>query len=112
LDIPIEYSQDQFWYEYRIAVLAENMRSVLMADGVSKYKRTVFLSHSMGGLVTRAYLLKNRNMAKTTLFAYFFSTPTTGNQIASISRYLSTNPQLTKMKSLNAEDYLADLPRA
>ena len=41
----------------------------------------------------------------------FFSTPTTGSQIASIVQYLWSNPQLTKMKSLKAEDYLADLLR-
>jgi hypothetical protein len=79
--------------------------------GFSNYPKIVFLSHSMGGLVTRAYLLKNRNVGDHTFFAYFFSTPTTGSQIASIAQYLSSNPQFVKMKSLNAEDYLADLLR-
>jgi hypothetical protein len=100
-----------FWATLSIDELAENMRLVLAADGVLNYQRLVFLSHSMGGLVTRAYLLKNRNVAEHTFFAYFFSTPTTGSQIASIAQYLSNNPQLTKMKSLKAEDYLADLLR-
>jgi pimeloyl-ACP methyl ester carboxylesterase len=100
-----------FWATLSIDELAEHMRSVLLADGVSNYQKIVFLSHSMGGLVTRAYLLKNRNVAKNTFFAYFFSTPTTGSQIASIVQYLSSNPQFLKMKSLNAEDYLADLLR-
>jgi hypothetical protein len=100
-----------FWATLSIDELAENMRSVLVADGVSNYRKIVFLSHSMGGLVTRAYLLKNRNVADHTFFAYFFSTPTTGSQIASIAQYLSSNPQFAKMKSLNAEDYLADLLR-
>jgi pimeloyl-ACP methyl ester carboxylesterase len=100
-----------FWATSSIDELAENMRSVLIADGVSNYQKIVFLSHSMGGLVTRAYLLKNRNVAEHTFFAYFFSTPTTGSQIASIAQYLSSNPQLAKMKFLKAEDYLADLLR-
>jgi pimeloyl-ACP methyl ester carboxylesterase len=100
-----------FWATLSIDELAENMRSVLIADGVSNYQKIVFLSHSMGGLVTRAYLLKNRKVAEHTFFAYFFSTPTTGSQIASIAQYLSSNPQFTKMRSLNAEDYLADLSR-
>jgi hypothetical protein len=100
-----------FWATLSIDELAENMRSVLVADGVSNYWKIVFLSHSMGGLVTRAYLLKNRNVADHTFFAYFFSTPTTGSQIASIAQYLSSNPQFAKMKSLNAEDSLADLLR-
>jgi len=100
-----------FWATLSIDELAENMRSVFAANEISNYQKIVFLSHSMGGLITRAYLLKNRNVAEHTLFAYFFSTPTTGSQIASIAQYLSSNPQLTGMKSLKAEDYLADLLR-
>ena len=61
-----------FWATLSIDELAENMRSVLIADGVSNYQKIVFLSHSMGGLVTRAYLLKNRDVAEHTIFTYFF----------------------------------------
>jgi pimeloyl-ACP methyl ester carboxylesterase len=99
------------WATLTIDELAENMRAVLTYNGVSNYQKVVFLSHSMGGLVTRAYLLKNRDVAERTLFAYFFSTPTTGSQIASIAQYLANNPQFSKMRSLNADDYLADLLR-
>jgi pimeloyl-ACP methyl ester carboxylesterase len=91
--------------------LAENMRYVLASHRVPHYRKIVFLSHSMGGLVTRAYLLNNRDVAAHTLFTYFFSTPTTGSQIASIAQYLANNPQFNKMRSLNADDYLADLLR-
>jgi hypothetical protein len=100
-----------FWATLSIDELGENMREVLTADGVSNYQKIVFLSHSMGGLVTRAYLLKNRKVADHTFFAYFFSTPTTGSETASIAQYLSSNPQFAKMKPLNAEGYLADLQR-
>jgi hypothetical protein len=56
-------------------------------------------------------LLRNRDVADKTLFAYFFSTPTTGSQVASIASWLSDNPQIFKMKPMNAGDYLADLLR-
>jgi pimeloyl-ACP methyl ester carboxylesterase len=111
---------DIFVYSYDTGLLAslsidelsENMRAVLTANGVSNYHKIVFLSHSMGGLVTRAYLLKNRDVvAAHTLFAYFFSTPTTGSQIASIVSTFVTNPQLNKLSTLKSEDYLADLLR-
>ena len=65
----------------------------------------------MGGLITRAYLLKNRDVAARTAFAYFFSTPTTGSEIASIAQYISSSQQISKMKSLQPEDYLGDLIR-
>jgi len=99
------------WAKLSIDELAEHMRANFTASGVSAYKRIIFLSHSMGGLVTRAYLLKNKEVAANTSFAYFFSTPTTGTQIASFVQYLSSNPQITKMKTMNAEEYLGDLYR-
>ena len=65
----------------------------------------------MGGLVTRAYLLKNRNIAEKIAFAYFFSTPTTGSQIASILQWIAGSPQLSKMAIMKPEEYLGDLMR-
>jgi pimeloyl-ACP methyl ester carboxylesterase len=100
-----------FWATMSIDELAENMRAVLSANGVANYQKIVFLSHSMGGLVTRAYLLKNRNVAERTAFAYFFSTPTTGSQVASIAGAIFSNPQINKLKTLKPDEYLADLLR-
>jgi hypothetical protein len=56
-------------------------------------------------------LLKNRDIAARTAFAYFYSTPTAGSQVASLATLISRNPQFQKMKPMNAEDYLADLLR-
>jgi len=100
-----------FWATLSIDELAENMRADLTANKVSTYKKIIFVSHSMGGLVTRAYLLKNKDAASRTSFAYFYSTPTTGSQIASLVQYISSSQQIVKMKAMNAEDYLADVYR-
>lgn len=100
-----------YWGSLSIDELAENMRADFVANGIAGYKKIIFLSHSMGGLITRAYLLKTKEVAAHTLFAYFYSTPTTGSQIASLMKFLSSNPQFGKMRSLNAEDYLADVLR-
>ena len=91
--------------------LAEDMRRTLTAKGVTTHKKLIFLSHSMGGLVTRAYLLKNREIAARTSFAYFFSTSTSGSQIASIADLFLSSTQISKMKTLYPEGYLADLLR-
>jgi triacylglycerol esterase/lipase EstA (alpha/beta hydrolase family) len=96
---------DIFIYSYRtgpsatltIDELAEDMRRTLTAKHVTAYKKIIFLSHSMGGLITRAYLLKNRATANRTAFAYFFSTPTSGSQIASIANLLLSSAQIAKM---------------
>ena len=110
---------DVFVYSYQtgpnnafsIDEIAENMRSVLTANGITNYNRIIFLSHSMGGLVTRAYLLKNRDVASHTSFAYFFSTPTTGSQIARLFQYIGSGPQLKSLVPLTPDAYLADLLR-
>lgn len=112
-------NSDIFVYSYRsdekttlsIDELTENMRAALTAYGVSNYSRIIFLSHSMGGIVTRAFLLKYRNIAEKTFFAYFFSTPTTGSQLASVAQWAFNSPQIEELKSMGAEDYLANLVR-
>ena len=110
-DIFVYSYPTSLWATLSIDEIAENMRLQLNANGVSSYHHIVFLAHSMGGLVTRAYLLKNREVASRTLFISFFSTPTAGAEIAAIASFISSNPQLTKMKPMNADDYLADLLR-
>jgi pimeloyl-ACP methyl ester carboxylesterase len=112
-------NSDIFVYSYRsdkkatlsIDELTENMRAALNAYGVSNYSRIIFLSHSMGGIVTRAFLLKYRNIAEKTAFAYFFSTPTTGSQLASVAQWAFNSAQIEELKSMGAEDYLANLVR-
>jgi hypothetical protein len=56
----------------------------------------------MGGLVVRAYLLKYRDELPPDRvpMLYFFSTPTTGAEIASLLRFLSKNPQLGDMRKM------------
>jgi pimeloyl-ACP methyl ester carboxylesterase len=113
-------SFDIYVYEYPTSFLnapfsideiAENMRLFFDVDGVTAHKDVIFIAHSMGGLATRAYLLKNRDVASRTRLIYFFSTPTTGSEIASLASLVSANPQLAKMRPMRSADYLADLER-
>ncbi|MGA0560659.1 esterase/lipase family protein [Larkinella sp. VNQ87] len=96
---------------YNIDEVAENMRLVLSNDKVFNHKQVVFLCHSMGGLVTRSYLLKNRDLIPKVAMAYFFATPTTGSEVAGIAKLLSNNPQFGKMLSMDSDSYLADKQR-
>jgi pimeloyl-ACP methyl ester carboxylesterase len=105
-----EYPSRFFGGNFSIDEIADNMRLLFEVDGVSDYGEIIFVSHSMGGLVTRAYLNKNRNAVRVRL-AYFYSTPTTGSELASVGTLISANPQLAKMRSMQSSDYLADLQR-
>jgi hypothetical protein len=78
--------------------IAEYIQLQLETPGVTQHRRIIFLAHSLSGLATRGYLLKNGNMAARAFLMYFFSTPTKGIQLASIARFLFSNPQFGEMK--------------
>ena len=58
------------------------------------YENTIFVAHSMGGLVVRAYLLKHREEIELPKFIYFLGTPTNGSSIANLARLISSSPQV------------------
>jgi pimeloyl-ACP methyl ester carboxylesterase len=107
-DIFVYSYPTSMWATLSIDELGDNLRLQLNGNGVDAYQRIIFVAHSMGGLVTRAYLLKNREAAAHTSFIYFLSTPTEGSEVASLGTLFSRNPQLGKMRPMNAEDFLAD----
>jgi pimeloyl-ACP methyl ester carboxylesterase len=106
-----EYASRFLGTGFSIDEIAENMRLTFDSDLVPDHKEIIFVSHSMGGLVTRAYLNKNRAAADRVRLAYFYSTPTTGSELASIASLVSRNPQLAKMRPMQSAEYLGDLQR-
>lgn len=93
--------------------LAGRMTDFLSVDGIfAKHKEVVFICHSMGGLITRAYLLKTLPPPRSVPMIYFYATPTTGANIAGIAAHLSQNPQLKYMLPLDENGYVGDLQNA
>lgn len=79
-----------------------NMWNRLVADGVVKSDKLMFVSHSMGGILTRALILRNsRILAPKIRFLYFFATPTTGSASADIGKFFSNNPQFGQLLPLD-----------
>ena len=106
-----EYPTPPLGKSLSINELAEAMRRRLEADDVLQHAELIFLSHSMGGLVTRAFLLKYREQAAKTKFSYFFATPTEGSPTALLASLASRNAQFRGMYPMSADSYLADLQR-
>jgi pimeloyl-ACP methyl ester carboxylesterase len=107
-----EYPTNLIKETFSIDEIAENMRLRFEADGVTNHKEIVFLTHSMGGLAARAYLLKYQGVASRVRFIYFFSTPTTGAEVATLATLMSKNPQFGQMRPMQSADYLANLQRS
>jgi pimeloyl-ACP methyl ester carboxylesterase len=91
---------------YTIDELADHLRTYLNNDNViTNHRQVIFVCHSLGGLVARAYLLKYRDLTPDRVpMLYFFSTPTTGSDLANIARLISANPQLTEMRKMTTVD--------
>jgi pimeloyl-ACP methyl ester carboxylesterase len=92
-----------------IGDLAVRLRTVLTLDHVLEHEKVVFLVHSMGGLVTRAMLVKTRLPYSKFPMIYFFATPTAGADVAGIAAHLSENPQLKNMLPLADNTYVKTL---
>jgi len=93
----------------QIQDLAARLKDYLVADRVLDHEEIVFIAHSMGGLVTRAFLLKQRSSAQKTPMLYFFATPTAGANVTEIAQHLSENPQLKDMQPLADGGYVKTL---
>jgi pimeloyl-ACP methyl ester carboxylesterase len=113
--------QDIYLYHYPSPLLgqaftidevAENMRSVLTTDGVLQHTEITFVSHSMGGIVTRAFILKYRKeWVPKIRFLFFFATPTSGSPYALLVGLVSQNPQFKELYPMDPDSYLAPLLR-
>ncbi len=109
----VEYPSPSARRTIGIDEVAESLRLVLDAHRVLDHAQIVFVAHSMGGLVTRAYLLKYRDaVVKKVRLLYFFATPTTGSAVAALARVFSGNPQFGGMVPMASDTYLADVQRA
>jgi hypothetical protein len=90
----------------QIIDLASRLRDLLTVDRVFHHKQIVFLVHSMGGLVARAMIVKEKPPASKIPMIYFFATPSAGADVAAIASHLSENPQLKDMLPLSEGGYV------
>jgi pimeloyl-ACP methyl ester carboxylesterase len=103
------YPSPRLNQSFSIDEIADNMRLVLSTDGVLRNDRLTFVSHSMGGLVMRAFILKYRYVVPKIRLLYFFATPTTGSPYAVLAGLVSRNPQFKQLYPMKSDSYLAPL---
>jgi pimeloyl-ACP methyl ester carboxylesterase len=104
-----EYFTPYFGSAASIPALASQLRGSLEDHRVFEdHQNVIFVSHSMGGLVVRQYLLVKHNLAKVALL-YFYATPTNGSELTKSAQNISSNPQLRGILPLEGNDLLQSI---
>jgi pimeloyl-ACP methyl ester carboxylesterase len=103
-------------YEYRsglfgpclaVTDVANNLRLHLTNDRVFEdHQQVVFLAHSMGGIVVRQFLLRNRDLIPKVPLVLFFATPTAGSRLADRASILTSCSQVDDLRTLDVNSYL------
>ncbi|MFZ5965496.1 esterase/lipase family protein [Thalassococcus sp. BH17M4-6] len=92
-----------------ISQVADDLRLRLESSKFDQYDQVVFVSHSMGGLVTRNFLLKNREYAAQVPLMFFLATPSGGSNLADIASYITgNNDQIRGLQELENNNFLQD----
>ena len=105
-----EYFTPKFGNANSIVGLADQLRGSLDDHRVfDDHQRVIFVSHSMGGLVVRQFLLNKRDRLAKIPMLYFYATPTNGSELTSSARQISDNPQLRGMVPLEGNDLLQSI---
>jgi pimeloyl-ACP methyl ester carboxylesterase len=105
-----EYPTPKFSESFSISEIADNLRLVLSTEKVLDYRQISIISHSMGGLVTRDFIVKYQSIVVPKIrFLIFFATPTTGTPYATLARLISKNHQFGQMFPMQSDNYLGTL---
>jgi hypothetical protein len=105
-----EYFAPKFGNANSIVGLADQFRGSLEDHHVfDDHQYVVFVSHSMGGLVVREFLLNNREHLAEVPMLYFYSTPANGAEVTIAAEKISSNPQLRGMLPLEGNELLQSI---
>jgi pimeloyl-ACP methyl ester carboxylesterase len=102
-------------YSSNITEVAVQLRAELeKRKALESCEQIYFVTHSMGGLVTKRMLLSLANEGETDRLArirglFFIGTPTYGSKLGSVAKWLSFNPQFQNMEPMDINTYLQTL---
>lgn len=92
-----------------VSQIADQLDLLLKGQEYSHYSQIVFVAHSMGGLVVRNMLLKNRALAARVPMIMFLATPTAGSALADYSTAFGLRRrQLSALQTLEKSNFLED----
>ena len=111
----LSYQTPVIRHASNIEQIAQRVLQQLDDDGLLKYKRIYFITHSMGGLIVKRILniLQSRPSRLEDLrrirAVLLISTPSRGAPLADLAKWLSMNPQLKDMQPADCNTFLQGL---
>ena len=103
------YYSPQFGSSASVPQLVSELRGALEDQGVLQHKHLIFVSHSMGGIIVRQFLVTHTYLANKVALLYFYATPTNGSDAAVIARKISFNSQLRALLPYDSSDLLQSI---
>jgi WD40 repeat protein len=92
-----------------ISNVADQLGLLLQGQKYTGYERIIFIAHSMGGLVVRNMLLKNRDLAQKVPLIMFLATPSAGSWIANYAVAFGLGGrQIRALRTLESSNFLED----
>jgi pimeloyl-ACP methyl ester carboxylesterase len=89
--------------------LADRLWKQLKDNRVWDHREIVFITHSLGGLITEEMLLSHPAEAAKTRFIVSYATPHEGSFVASLAKIYDSDPLLTDLSDSNDNNFLIDL---
>jgi len=89
--------------------LAQLLYRGLQQKGVWQHREIVFITHSLGGIVTEEMLLNHPADAVHVPFIVSYATPHQGSFVANLAKIYDGDPLLTDLRESNDNTFLIDL---
>jgi hypothetical protein len=104
-----EYPTPSSRGQYSTVQLAQRLWQQLKENRVWDHREVVFITHSLGGLITEEMLLNHPAEAMKTQFIVSYATPHQGSFVASLAKIYDSDPLLTDLSDGNDNDFLINL---
>jgi pimeloyl-ACP methyl ester carboxylesterase len=92
-----------------VSEAARSLHQYLQFNDVWEYDNVVFVTHSMGGLVTMRQLTAQRDLAHKVPLIVQFATPQGGSQITGIAQHVVNNEAIRQMLLVDHNEFLREL---
>jgi triacylglycerol esterase/lipase EstA (alpha/beta hydrolase family) len=88
--------------------LANDLRLRLLNDDVlGNHQQIIFVAHSLGGLVVRTFLVRNREaIAQKVPMVFFYGTPIAGAAQANVASLFTQCLQVDDLRMIDANSFL------